>query len=529
MSPSVWFLIAASAFSFLILWPMFYFIIQFMLNVPPSETSKKEEKNYLNRVYNQPNDTPLSAQQTKQINSKLGFMWDNMPKHFKKKYPRAKQFAIASPPAEGTRFRIVPDPVVVKNSTGLVSYLGKYLFSSHRSESLPGWAVSQQQQNPTQDFSPNMLIEIADVCEQPPKCVYPMCDNGGYWSYITPGSGMFINIGKTPLVVKNKVAGMHKVLTAELIHNKVATKETASDLAWEQMSAYLQNVGGGLNLLKAFRSNLSGIQNTTALKAIIFKTMEPRKLGNQWGIWLSGVWSLLMFTFLSVGYGIWASIETAHKQGLSLVYLLIVLIGLFVSILMLFFGAGLLFSEFVIQDFGFLTLDMAKKQLKVDNIGILKLAAAGDNPLAEGLASSNVFDLDLQCIARKQSYSTLILTKQATNSGAWTSRIADLVSLQVLPGPLGTCQTNKNFAQGLCGNYEFKQGPLKTDANQTSSLGPGNVPSGSCECCESSQMKCAACQSSMAFGLCKKVNHPICLRVIPKTIPCYNPNFDNKI
>jgi len=523
MTPSTWFLIASIGISCFVLWPLLYLLIEARLRQPQPETDRPaiKEQEYFNAVYNQPAEQPLTATQTQDIESKLRFVWNNVPTRFRKKYPRAQAFAVSSPPAQSSRFRIIPDPVDVHKSTGLVSYLRQYLWSSPRRDGLPGWGLALEPAVLTSEMLlPETWIEISDICEQPPRCVYPMCDNGGYWSYVTPGSGVFVNVGKTPLVVKNKIAGMHQVLTQELIHNKVASEAAAPALAWKHMEADLTHLGGGLDLLGAFRANLASIHKGERMKAVIFKTMESRTLGRGWSVWFSGVVSLVICSGLVLGFLIWGAVETSTGRGLSLPVLGAILASAGVGLVLLFLFAGFVFRDSIIKDFGFVTLDMAKKRLGATTIEILQLAAKGENKLAAGLASCNVYDLDLQCIARKQGYSTLILTEQASNSGAWTSRISDLVSLQILPGPLGTCQTRQNFAQGICGTYEFKQGPLTRNAKEKSSLGPDNVPSAACECCESVQMKCAACQNALSFDMCKKVNHPICLRVIPDAQPC---------
>ena len=120
-----------------------------------------------------------------------------------------------------------------------------------------------------------VYVEVTH-CYPPPDYEYPTCDDGGYWLYLTPGSGVFWNTGNKCLVASNKIDAMLKMLNTTI--GKVWLQKQGYKDSLDYLTQTLKNTGGGMSLINAMQKVINAMQNKTQIPTITaFKIWNPHQ------------------------------------------------------------------------------------------------------------------------------------------------------------------------------------------------------------------------------------------------------------
>jgi hypothetical protein len=483
--------------------------------VPYGLQKAKDQKDYYKTIYK----TELSDNQINKINSSIGYIWDNIPTDLQNKFKIAENMSFFSPPYLNTRYRISAFPFPHSDDS-VWKVIKLLVWNTSDQATFPGWMINRYDpQNINnfvtrypQFFTPNTWIEIQHSCYVPTGCEYPICDDGGYWLYLTPGSGVFYNTGHKPLVANNKIHAIFK-LYMELYNGD-------EEKSWNAMAKKLDdadkmNSDRIVDIVKEIVKGL-GKNKNDKIKAVGWKTLNTRHGNFTWQQWLF----MSIFIPLTMIFGLITTIYIFSKKIIPLKWLPVFIVSLFVISYLLYMFWWYVSTEQMLRGFGYTTLSQARKKLNTDTIGLLKLCANSNNGLAIGLAMIQLFDDDLECLGKQLGYSCFMLSSQPNKSGSCTVEICDLQNVD--------CKRTGNIGQGICGPKGFKMGPLgpkpkSEPENYNSSLGNDLYPLANCECCESPNIKCVSCKNHISFMACREKNqneNKLCLSKLPPEKPC---------
>jgi len=414
----------------------------------------------------------------------FNFLWDSCPDSIKNEYSLSPNLSMKWPPSMNTRYKLTAMPY--PKSKSILTGIYQLISNTADSVTFPGWFISRY--NP-QDFNNNIyndnyfndnqLVEVTHACYAPPGQKYPFCDDGGWWAYLTVGSGVFWDTGKC-IVAKNKLDLLNKLYIKSLGIN---------GLSIDDLTNILIGKGGGFSITKALYEVIDSLEHSKKPKALIgFKTMKQSEMGKgAWSSWISSTFILIYLIIILIIYLI---------KNFSFVNLGIILV--LISVYLYFWA--FVFSENLIRGFGWMTLDMALKEtnMSIKEFVIECVNGTLRNPVCNSLAMTQIFDLHCEIEAKKTGYDSFILTTQPNKSGSWAVEICDLRNFT----------ENKNIAldNGICGgfkksgepNIKFKKGPLEMSIYKPYFCGKAT-----CSCNEKKNYKCVSCVGTLSDKMCK--------------------------
>ena len=466
----------------------------------PSNVQVADVDQYLTKVYGNPTlspqivgvDPPLQADGGPTPSPFLNFLWDNLPQELRDTNPIASNTGFRWPPAWGERTRVVayPYPKGLKHgsfTSNLVKMIRLLTNSSSDVATFPGWLRSiYDPQNPNQNAYRKILafqlrmtttgirepiknangsaslqdvyLEVSHACYAPPteKGGYPVCDDGAFWLYLTPGSGVFWNAA-TPqgkvLLANNKLHALYIMLTVEGRLNK----HDAIDYIVKKW----RSAEGNANLIIAIgeavreydRSGGSGAptppkgkQSSVLLAA--FRMMRRSNANSTWTMWLVYTMTTAFVIIATLLVTIISIARCARRERTVASALGIISASIGVSILMsvIFYYYA---TNCMLEGFGWVTLKRALELTRMDLTQFVKNAIGeeGGEPdmIANGACITQVFDEDLVYNMLTHKIDVCFMHAQPNKGGVWAVEIIDVRQFR-------SASTNApSFGLGLCG------------------------------------------------------------------------------
>lgn len=467
----------------------------------------------------------------------LNFLWDNMPVTLQKNVKKSKNTSFKWPPDKGERSRLTAFPYPDgKNDNEFVAFakgMASLLNNTSNSVTFPGWLISvYDPKNPNDNIYADMLnkqipwdsndgplsdqksiyLEVTHACYPPPDREYPECDDGGYWLYMTPGSGVFWSTGSKCLVANNKIDGMFKML--ETTKGKMFLKEANVETPLEYMSSKLKGSEGGTNLVKAMREVIKAMQNDKQIpKITAFRNMKQSTSYTSWYVWVL-VTTIVVSSLIGCVIYLGNTIKNIIKKENTLVSNITRIILSIILPFLLIYIWYWYFTDKMLRGFGYETLGIALKEGNLTVEQLITNSRSGTDTASNSLAMIQNFDFDLSSLASLLGLDSIIFHTQPNKSGAWAVEIMDVrntpfnnaKSIDDLIYPLGLCGSPID-GKAKDNMPSLKQGPL-----EVSEYYLGYQPTGQCNCDEkevkmkyekSNEMKnCVFCSGSFSDKLC---------------------------
>ena len=440
---------------------------------------KADDKNkYLDMVYKLQPDIVNT--------SDLNFFWDNLPEDLQKEIPIAYNLSFSWPPNKGERAKLTAFPYPKGGGQGWLSNfitgMASLLDNTANSITFPGWLVSiydpkdpnnnaygkwLNKQLPWKDPSKTpklgqqkIWVEVTHACYPPPNYKYPTCDDGGYWLYMTPGSGVFWSptgrlnneASNGCLVANNKIDAMFLMLNTQQGKQYLEEKAGKENTPLEFLTSQLQGTGGGLSLIKAMQKVIDAMQNNIQVPTITaFRDMRKSNSFGTWYAWITYT-TFVVITIVAllvyIGLSVSKSFRGKRSGWLTL--------GIFILSLVFVFGLLLLWyfvvSDNMLTGFGYITLDMALKESKLSLPDFITASRSGKNMLANSLAMIQNFDFHLEALASALNLDSIIFHTQPNKSGSWAVEIIDVRNTPFIKnGKPAKDAKDLIYELGLCG------------------------------------------------------------------------------
>ena len=540
-------------------------LIIYYSTFPKAETDPKsglikDRQTYFQKVYGGTNSGSLIQDKN------LDWLWNTAPSSMLEKVPFAENLSFVWPPPKGSRYRLTafPYPDTGDSTWWLVRFfkgMASLLDNTSGQVTFPGWQISvydplEPNYNTWQSFLPSgistkgLWVEVTHACYAPPSKTYPTCDDGGYWLYGTVGSGVFWKTNgpaknSSYLVCNNKIDAMFKLwnnaqkkgnlgaLAEMMVIAKLDPTKVATTKAEDYIFARLNGTGGGNNLMKALKKIIDAAHAGHQIPALTaWRSMEPSHAKSGWATWI-GLSLTMIAILLALGGGCCYAVYRAIKDRKVKkwwVSTLTVLGMVGVTALTGFLFVLLEWSvvtENMFERFGYTTLDMALKKSGLDLKSFIFATAGLDreynslpkgkyNPIANGLAQTQVFDFDLSFLTSRSGIDSVVMHTQPNKSGSWAVEILDVRNT---PAQGAKSLDDLIKTLGLCGQPLDKDTPANMPSLRQGPLTPtpgvyfGYQPTAPCNCDETAVKrqydggkgtlkKCVYCKGSLSETLC---------------------------
>jgi len=478
------------------------------VDIAPKTTDTNE---YLDMVYN----TPRPKMQTGDLN----FFWNNLPNDLRSQIPIAYNLSFLWPPEKGQRAKLTAFPYPKGGGQGwlanFITGMASLLDNTANAVTFPGWLVSiydpeDPNNNPYGKWlkeqlpwdaskgpiptSGSIYVEVTHACYPPPNYKYPTCDDGGYWLYMTPGSGVFWSTGNRCLVANNKIDAMFLMLATDEGRAYLNMKAGKNVTPLEFLTSKLKGTGGGLSLIKAMQKVIDAMQKKTQVPTITaFRDMRKNNSFGTWYAWITYT-TFVVITMVAllvyIGLSISKSIRGKRNGWVTLGITLLSVVFVFGLLWLWYFVV----SDNMLTGFGYITLDMALKESDMTLPDFITASRSGKNMLANSLGMIQNFDFHLEALASALKLDSIIFHTQPNKSGSWSVEIIDVRNTPFKPGTKSA--DDLMYKLGLCGSPlqnppedkmpRLKQGPVVATMNPKKYIGfqPLNLPKNMCNCDE---------------------------------------------
>ena len=525
----------------------------------------KDRSEYLKKIYHTSTGPPLDSLIK---DSNLDWLWDTTPTCMLDKVPMAENLSFVWPPPKGSRYRLTafPYPDTGNSSWWMIRFIKgmrSLLDNTSGQVTFPGWQVSiydpvEPNYNNWQSFlqegitDQKLDLEVTHACYAPPKKTYPTCDDGGYWLYGTIGSGVFWTTNGTPknktgsyLVCNNKIDAIFKLWNYASTNKNPGGKEALKTLksiagfsqtkivkVEDYLYARLKGTGGGKNLMSALKTVIEAMNSGHQIPSITaWRSMAPSNATKGWATWISLSLIFILILMVLCGaifYSIYRGIRNrkTRRWWVSVLITTGLLGGTLLTAYILYILEWNVVCEYMFEQFGYTTLDMALQKSKLDLKDFIFASAGLDkeykklpkgkyNPIANGLAQTQLFDFDLSYLTSMCGLDSVVMHAQPNKSGSWAVEILDVRNT---PAQHATKLSQLIKTLGLCGQPidkdtpplmpPLKQGPLETSDHYV-----GYQPTANCNCNEAAVRaqyrdgkgplkKCVFCKGSLSETLC---------------------------
>ncbi len=493
--------------------------------VTDTEVKINDLDTYLNQVYKS-NLPPEIIKYEKDENYKLtqnidikntfqymNFFYDVAPHKIRDEYDMSPNLSMSWPPSIGTRYKMTAFPY--PKTFSVIKGIYQLISNTADSATFPGWFISRYDPFDFNNniynnnfFKPYQNIEVIHACYPPPGEKFPNCDDGGWWAYLSVGSGMFWNTGNC-IVSKNKIS-----LLVDL-YNQTNGK---LGLSVNDIVDRIKNKGGGHFIMPALFKVIDALQKdkkNTKVDILGFKNMTKSNSG--YYAWNSFVTRSAIIFYLMVLMIIYYTKNLKnYKTRKSKIIFSIVSIIILISLIMFWIYVV---TEHFIRGFGWLTLDMAINKSNKNLTEFVKECVTGKlkDPLCNSLAMIQTFDYDIEVYTKQAGYDSFILTTQPNKSGSWAVEIADLRNFT---------KDGKIQDSGMCGNLEndfititspndnkkeikipiLNTGPITHRPIYKPYYGPtfdiNNPSKNKCICGGNKNSRCMSCKGFLSYDRC---------------------------
>ena len=312
-------------------------------------------------------------------------------------------------------------------------------------------------------------IEVTHACYPPPidGGEYPLCDDGGYWLYMTPGTGVFWWSGPRVLVANNKIDAALKLLMTPKVRDYVVRNEgykyasfvgaSSSTYARNQAKAwalgYLADRFSGAegqtnvviaisDVINKYKKNQDAASGHTSsggdgnLLLAAFRRMDACNSLVAWSVWII---YLVAFGFLCLGLllSVAVALLRSGKDGFKRT------VGWTTVLLATGVVLGLAFwylvTDYMIKGFGWMTL---RSGLDITGMTLDEFISCSANcskstskesrdmvrnrMICNGFAITQALDFDLEIWTAVAGLDGFILHAQPNKGGIWSVEMCDI-------------------------------------------------------------------------------------------------------
>lgn len=486
---------------------------------------------------------------------KLNYLWDTATKDMRTKIPIAPNTSLEWPPKKGTRSKIVafPYPSDIRphslwhNTAQAIKLL---LNATEDKATFPGWLTSiYDGDNPNGNEYGRTLakyfenswktanvgrslpkpkyIEVMHACYPPTGQMYPLCDDGGFWLYMAPGSGVFWNSGQRVLVANNKLHAVQQLADyirqhqglylVEHVGNKVLCDLIRRIGCADSGVAYIANKWRDAstsesNLMSAIHTVVKSWEkqsHSNAQQSVLVVAFRSMEKSDARSTWLQTILTTCCVCAGMAGWLLcvvraWWLAASSRKRNLLTEALGRTLIGVVITVL-LYYAMYYLLLDRMLEGFGWFTLPKALRRSGLALEDFIEKAIDGTNLLANGANITQNFDLDIELMMAVVNCQTCIMHAQPNKGGMWAIEIVDMREFLKNPArnvKLGVCgfefpgATDKT-SQPATDAYALMRGPLRDD-----DFFLGYQPTENCKCPEEVDRLCTACEGTASAALC---------------------------
>lgn len=322
--------------------------------------------------------------------------------------------------------------------------------------------------NPIQEFTPwttslssdiqdvllptpegGLYLEVTHACYAPPDAEYPLCDDGGYWLYMMPGTGVFWRSGQRVLLANNKIDAALKLLNTPKVKAYIfMTEGKQYDHGIDYLCDKFKDAEGKQNIVVAITDVVKKVKksgnrdnNKTSLLLAAFRRMDHCSSAIvTWTIWF-----VFLFFTISLCGGMLAcalrKIALAMRQRRdqdtkSAIFLICLYLVVGTCLVLTFWYV---ITDLMIQGFGWITLSSGLKETKF-GLKQFIIASAGQIRrskneteemkkaflIANGFAITQVLDVELEVWTAILGLDGFILHTQPNKGGIWTVEMCDI-------------------------------------------------------------------------------------------------------
>ncbi len=559
----VFLLVLSAVVGCLIAWLVYAITLPKPIPDDPLDSRATSQTTYLKSIY-LPTDTDNFLPKIELLN----FVWNNASTDVRKTFPIAHNTSIAWPPPKGQRTRIVAFPYPSDIRKGHfwhnINQAIKLLLNSTADKAtFPGWLVSiYDPQNPNANLygkrlkdyfkedwntfplwrqsSTPQYLEILHACYPPVNKEYPFCDDGGYWMYMAPGSGVFWNSGKTVLIANNKLHAVQQLvdhikanlwqylLLVEknpslntLLFEIGNSKDGVSFIAnrWRDAAESKQtNLMGAINDVVQQWGHLEGSQSRSVL-LVAFRSMQTTDTRATWAMTIATTSVILTGVLTTIAYVVYSWIRLLRKrwpQDLRMPVLKLVVLA--VVIVLLYNFVFYIVLDRMLRGFGWRTLPSALQetgmsledfiQSAIDDTSYTHPGTPNKSLVANGANSTQTFDTLLEELMAITQVQSCIMHAQPNKGGVWAVEILDM--RQFLKDPkantkLGICGIPMSPSDSLdddIDDYKLMEGPL-----QSNNVLLGYQPKNPCKCDDTKDIMCTNCGTDSISGRLCAMSH----------------------
>lgn len=494
---------------------------------------------YFAQVYGE--DRGVGARDWHQHN----FFWDNAAAEVRARAPIATNLSLSWPPPKQSRSRLTafPYPPDSHSRFWLVNFargIKALLDNSRDAITFPGWLVSVydpadpnaneygkalahrglqgSQIGSLNGEAEEQWMEVIHACYPPPGHGYPMCDDGGYWLYMTPGTGVYWGTGKRWLVANNKIDAVYKMLDTDF-GRKLMRAEGFTD-ATDFLASKLEGTGGGTRLVSALRSVIEAMQaHTRVPKITAFRDMAGGDARPAWLLFCTYacVGGVLLLAGMAMTARALGQAASGRRAGRGARLRRAGALGAATAAGALVFAAvgWYAVAEQALRGFGYVTLDQARAKSPSGGSvqDFVRAARDGTDMVANSLCMVQNYDLLLEQLARGLRLTSVVMHAQPNKSGSWAVEIMDV---RALPPPgAGTEKELTLLDLGLCGastDGESFRTAFKRGFERAPDAFLGYRPSADCDCDEAAVRAhrertgrvadCTFCKGHISEALC---------------------------
>lgn len=433
----------------------------------------KDSYDTLNLSTEEERDSKIIDSQINIINTLryFNYIYDDAPRSILDNYELAENLSFSWPPKFGSRYKLTAFPY--PKSKFILSAVYETISNTVDSYTFPGWMI--QRRNPL-DFNNSIYnnnyfrdyqdIEVVHACYPPPGFSYPNCDDGGYWLYLSTGSGVFWNTGKC-IVSLNKLSLLYDLYNCSLKTRRLTFELNEKNkskgkplpitptvgLSIQDMVDRLKDKTGGKSIMVAIFTIVHSLDiHQLTVKIVGFKDITPSDKGKAaWDNFISRTFLILYLIAVTI---IQMFIHIKNKSIKEII--IIILICFVILTLLIYIFLFIIFEDFF-RGLGWKTLDMALEETNMTIYQFVEECVLGTNKntTCNSLAMTQMFDLDTEIYTHALGYDSFILTSQPNKTGTWEVEICDLRNF-----------SKKITSGGVCGSYIGKGNVMK----QSSSL-----------------------------------------------------------
>ena len=246
---------------------------------------------------------------------------------------------------------------------------------------------------------------------------YPYCDDGGWWTYLSVGSGIYWNANR-PIICKNKL---------HLLHCCGWTLDQFVDIT--------NGFGGGNNLVNAvFRKiyNDEHPKNQKPNVGLGFRIMNGKngdEVVRKFFLNIILFFFIIIYLIILIFKDLFELFKNLKDKSNVVTKMTLVSIYMVIIFTLIWYLIYVALNDFF-KGLGWRTLDMALEETNMTPHQFFEEAIHGtnSNPICNGLNMTEWFDAFLYKAVIDKGFTSAIMTMQPNKSGCWMVEMFDIMN-----------------------------------------------------------------------------------------------------